>query len=129
MSNDEKEECEHNRPFWECEICGNRKISKRFKCGNCKKVWDEKALLYEAFFKMYKCPECRVFTPLILMANEYIEKPIEIELVVPYYMPLKIYKEFRKRVKENKKFIVTHIKGAHERGEGFALEFKLVMEW
>lgn len=24
----QKEECEHNRPFWECEICGNRRIEK-----------------------------------------------------------------------------------------------------
>lgn len=36
------EECEHNRPFWKCEICGNRKLktcefcnhwtSETFKC-------------------------------------------------------------------------------------------------
>jgi len=36
------EECEHNRPFWECEICGNQKLktckfckhwtSRAFKC-------------------------------------------------------------------------------------------------
>ena len=25
MMNEENEECEHNRPFWECEICGNQK--------------------------------------------------------------------------------------------------------
>ncbi|KKM63977.1 hypothetical protein LCGC14_1505990 [marine sediment metagenome] len=23
-----KEECEHNQPFWECEICGNTKVKK-----------------------------------------------------------------------------------------------------
>ena len=23
------EECEHNRPFWECEICGNRKAESK----------------------------------------------------------------------------------------------------
>lgn len=35
-----------------------------YKCGNCGKVWSKKELLYEPLLKMYKCPECKIFTPL-----------------------------------------------------------------
>lgn len=34
----QREECEHNRPFWECEICGNTRSPKEptpSKCGDC----------------------------------------------------------------------------------------------
>lgn len=60
--------------------------------------------------------------------EKYVQAPIRIELDVPYYMPLKIYNEFKKRVKQEKKFVVMEIKGAHKRGEGIVLNIKLVME-
>lgn len=63
------------------------------------------------------------------MEKDYIERPIDIMLDVPYYMPLKMYNEFRKRVMQKKKFVVTAIDNARERGEGIVLDIKLVLEW
>lgn len=37
-----QEECEHNQPFWECEICGNVRTKKETPtdkgCSDCKHI-------------------------------------------------------------------------------------------
>ena len=45
-----------------------------FRCMKCKKIWNKKELLYEPLLGMYKCPKCRIFTPLIkLEQDNYLE--------------------------------------------------------
>ncbi len=60
--------------------------------------------------------------------EKYIEGPIRIELDIPYYMPLNMYYEFMKRVKQGKKFVVVKTENIRKRGEGTVLDIKLVME-
>ena len=47
--------------------CKRRKI--KVQCKECNSIWDKKELLYEPLLKMYKCPKCRIFTPLISLAE------------------------------------------------------------
>ena len=61
--------------------------------------------------------------------KKYAFRPIDINLEVPYYMPLKIYNEFMKRFRKEKKFVIMAIENAHSRGEGVVLTIKLALEW
>lgn len=62
-------------------------------------------------------------------STEGMINPMMIKLDVPYYMPMKVYNEFRKRVKQEKKFVVSEISGMHSKGEGVVIDIKLIMEW
>lgn len=112
------EECKHDylleaHPIWQlvrirCTFCGDVRYINEESIKTLKRIIGEKKVNTE---------------------EKYMIKPIEIELDVPYYMPMKVYNEFRKRVKQEKKFIVMATSGVHARGEGIVLNIKLVMEW
>ena len=57
------EECEHNQPFWECEICGNKKLRTCLFCRywihktfGCKKSPKDPL----AFYSDFTCKEWRI---------------------------------------------------------------------
>ena len=63
------------------------------------------------------------------MTEEYMERPIDIKLEIPYSMPIKLFNELERRVRLGKKFVVTLIESGYEKKDRIVCNIKIELEW